>query len=319
MDIFVWSQYYVDNHRKHIRCISVLVLLLFVGMGIGFYCMIVNPKGGLDGKPEEEYTEYERTVTDASKVLKAMPSDPVEVITHDGLTLRGNFIRAEGDSKITILCLHGYTSSGYAEFSQKAQDYLKEGWNVLLVNHRNHGPSDGKYVGFATLDRLDALLWLKEIERLVPDGVIFITGVSMGGATAMQTANLDLPSSVKGIIEDCGFTTCKEEFLWRSRTVIKHTPAWAIEILGLYMKVFAGYGLEDSSSLISCKEAKVPMLFIHGNADDVVPVEMAYACYEACTTDKELVIVEGCKHARAHYHAREQYMNAVKSFVGKHK
>lgn len=299
--------------------IAFLVVLIFIGMGIGFYGMIVKPKNGLDGKPEEEYTEYEKAVTSASKVLRSFPSESVEVVTHDGLTLRGNFIRAEGDSKITILCLHGYTSNGYAEFAEKAQDYLKEGWNVLLVNHRNHGPSDGTYVGFATLDRIDALLWLKEIERLVPGGVIFITGVSMGGATAMQTANLDLPSSVKGIIEDCGFTTCRAEFLWRARTVVKWTPKWAIEILGLYMKVFAGYGLEDSSSLIACKEAKVPMMFIHGNADEVVPVEMAYECYEACTTDKELVIVEGCKHARAHYHARDQYMDAVKGFINKHK
>lgn len=298
--------------------VGFLVIAGLVGFGVGFYGLIVNPKNGLDGKPEEEYTEYEKAVTSAAKVLKSLPNERVEVVTRDGLTLRGNFLRA-GDSKITILCLHGYTSNGYAEFSEKAQDYLKNGWNVMLVNHRNHGPSDGKYVGFATLDRYDALEWLKAIERLVPGGEIFITGVSMGGATAMQTANLDLPKSVKGIIEDCGFTTCREEFLWRARTVIKHTPKWALEGIGLYMKIFAGYGLEDSSSLVACKEAKVPMMFIHGNADEVVPVEMAYACYEACTTEKELVIIEGCAHARAHYHAREQYMEAFTRFVNKYK
>ena len=299
--------------------IGFLVVAALVGFGVGFYGLIVNPKNRLDGKSEDEYTEYEKAVVSAAKVLRAMPNEKVEVVTRDGLTLRGNFIRAEGDSKITILCLHGYTSNGYAEFSEKAQDYLKNGWNVMLVNHRNHGPSDGKYVGFATLDRYDALEWLKAIETLVPGGDIFIAGVSMGGATAMQTANLDLSQSVKGIIEDCGFTTCREEFLWRARTVVKNTPKWALEGIGLYMKVFAGYGLDDSSSLVSCKEAKVPMMFIHGNADEVVPVEMAYECYEACTTEKELVIVEGCAHARAHYHAREQYMEAFTRFVNKHK
>ena len=298
--------------------IAFLVVLAFAGFGVGFYDMIVNPKRSTD-IPEEKLTEYHKAMRKAEKELRAFPNEPVEVVTHDSLTLRGNFIRADGDSKISILCLHGYTSNGYAEFGMRAQDYLKNGWNVLLVNHRNHGPSDGKYVGFATLDRHDALLWLKEIERLVPGGVIFITGVSMGGATAMQTANLDLPSSVKGIFEDCGFTTCREEFLWRSRTIIKSTPKWALEGIGLYMKVFAGYGLGDSSSLISCKEAKVPMMFIHGNADTVVPVEMAYECYDACTTEKELVIVDGCMHARAHYHAREQYMDAVTRFIEKHK
>ena len=302
-----------------IGVLSFLVILLFAGMGFGFYGMIVKAKSNFEDMPDEELDEYHLHVRTQERKLRSFPSEPVQVATKDGLKLYGNFIRAEGDSKITILCLHGYTSNGYGEFGEKAQDYLKNGWNVMLVNHRNHGPSEGKYVGFATLDRYDALEWLKEVEKLVPGGDIFITGVSMGGATAMQTANLELPTSVKGIIEDCGFTTCKDEFIWRARTVVKSTPKWAIEILGLYMKVFAGYGLEDSSSLISCKEAKVPMMFIHGNADDVVPVEMAYECYEACTTEKELVIIEGCKHARAHYHAREQYMEAFTRFVNKYK
>ncbi len=299
--------------------IGFLLVSTLVGFGVGFYALIVNPKGSLEGKSNEELTEYERTIISAAEALRAMPSEKVEIVTHDNLTLRGNFLRAKEDSKITVLCLHGYTSNGYLEFSQKAQDYLANGWNVMLVNHRNHGPSDGKYVGFATLDRYDALEWLKSVERLVPGGDIFITGVSMGGATAMQTANLDLPASVKGIIEDCGFTTCREEFIWRARTVIKNTPKWALEGIGLYMKVFAGYGLDDSSSLVACKEAKVPMMFIHGNADNVVPIEMAYACYEACTTEKELVVIEGCAHARAHYHARAQYMEAVTCFINKYK
>lgn len=299
--------------------IAFLVIMLFIGFGIGFYGMIVKAKSNYDDLKDEELDEYHLHVRREAEKLRAIPSLPVQVTTKDGLKLYGNFIYAEGESKITILCLHGYTSNGYAEFSEKAQDYLKNGWNVMLVNHRNHGPSEGKYVGFATLDRYDALEWLKEIEKLVPGGDIFITGVSMGGAIAMQTANLDLPVSVKGIFEDCGFTTCKEEFLWRARTVVKSTPKWAIEILGLYMKAFAGYGLEDSSSVVSCREAKVPMMFIHGDADEVVPVEMAYECWQACTTEKELVIVEGCKHARAHYHAREQYMDAVSRFVNKYK
>ncbi len=296
-----------------------LLLLAMVGYAYGFYALIVNPTPSWEKKTEEEKTDYDRTMEREEKVLRSFPNIPVEIKTHDGLTLRGNFIKGNGSTNVTILCLHGYTSRGYREFAMRAQDYLARGWNVMLPNHRNHAESDGRYVGFATLDRLDGLLWLREIERLVPEGDIFITGVSMGGATAMQMANLDLSERVSGIFEDCGYTTCREEFLWRGRTVVKNTPDWAIAPLGVYMKVFAKYGLDDSSSVTACKEAKVPMMFIHGDVDKVVPVEMAYACYEACTTEKELVIIEGAEHAQAHYHAREKYMQAVDSFVNKHK
>ena len=296
-----------------------LLLLFAVGCGFGFYAMIVNPKSSSAGKSDDELTDYERTVRREEKVLRAMPNQEVSIVTFDNLTLRGNFIRAEGESKITMLCLHGYTSNGYAEFSMRAQAYLKSGYNVLLVNHRNHGPSDGKYVGFATLDRLDALKWLALIDELVPGGEIFITGVSMGGATAMQCADLDLPKSVKGIIEDCGFTNCEEEFAWRAKKVAGFAPKLTLKGIGLYMKIFAGYGLKDSCSLKSCQNAKVPMMFIHGNVDKVVPYEMGIACYEACVTEKEFVEFDNCEHAQAFYHDSELYINAVNRFIDKHK
>ena len=141
----------------------------------------------------------------------------------------------------------------------------------------------------------------------------------MGGATAMQCADLDLPKSVKGIIEDCGFTNCYEEFLWRAKKVTGIAPKLSLKGIGVFMKLFAGYGLKDSCSLESCKNAKVPMMFIHGNADKVVPFEMGVACYEACTTEKEFVEFDGCEHARAYYHDSELYVNAVNRFIDKHK
>ncbi len=296
-----------------------ILLLVIVGYGYGFYALIVNPRGKWEQKTEEEKTDYDRAMEKAEAELRAFPNTKVEITTHDGLTLRGNFIKAEGCSNITILCLHGYTSRGYREFAMRAQDYLKNGWNVMLPNHRNHAESDGTYVGFATLDRLDGLLWLKEIEKLVPNGDIFITGVSMGGATAMQMASLEIGENVKGIIEDCGYTTCKEEFLWSGKQVVENIPEWTLAPLGIYMKLFAKYGLEDSSSVASCAQAKVPMMFIHGDIDKTVPVSMAKDCYNACTTEKELVIIEGAEHAEAHFHARELYMEKVVGFINKYK
>ena len=92
--------------------LAFLVILAFVGFGIGFYGLIVNPKNGLERKSEEEYTEYERAVKKAETILRAMPSEPVEVLTHDNLTLRGNFIRAKGNSKISILCFFASNNRG---------------------------------------------------------------------------------------------------------------------------------------------------------------------------------------------------------------
>ena len=89
--------------------LAFLVVLVFAGFGFGFYGMIVKAKSNFEDIPDEKLDEYHLNVRLAERKLRAFPSEQVQVTTKDGLKLYGNFIRAEGDSKITILCLHGYT------------------------------------------------------------------------------------------------------------------------------------------------------------------------------------------------------------------
>src|SRR5699024_3257176 len=112
----------------------------------------------------------------------------------------GYFYRNPKETKVTIVCLHGYNSTGYGDFGSRALGYLQSGYNVLLANHRHHAKSEGKYIGFGVLDRKDVRLWLEAANARIPNGEIFISGVSMGGATAMQASCLPMPENVKGII-----------------------------------------------------------------------------------------------------------------------
>ena len=51
----------------------------------------------------------------------------------------------------------------------------------------------------------------------------------------------------------------------------------------LACRIFAGYHLKEYSTLDALKTNKIPILFVHGDADRFVPVEMTYENYNACT------------------------------------
>ena len=142
--------------------------------------------------------------------LREAEAERVEVVSDDGLTLVGEMYRRDGSHK-WLLGFHGYTSSR-AGFRDIAAFYAARGFNVLLPDLRAHGESEGKYIGMGWLDRKDALKWIDLIVETDPEAEIVLHGVSMGGATVMMTAGEALPDNVKGIVEDCGYTSVWDIF-----------------------------------------------------------------------------------------------------------
>lgn len=289
---------------------------------IAYRLLIVKPPAFNTDKPNalmgEDFPALVQKTQQDITVLKKLPSETVEVYTKDGLKLKGVFYPAAEKSAVTLVCLHGYNSNGYGDFGSRALRYIRNGYNVLLVNHRHHAESEGKYIGFGVLDRHDVLCWLDAVNRMIPDGEIFISGVSMGGATAMQCSCLALPDNVKGIIEDCGYTSVKEEFEFQCRRAVRFVPKFTLKGIDFFMRRLAGYGMNDISSADAVAHSKVPILFIHGDSDVFVPTEMAYRCYDACTADKDLYIVKGAAHAMAEFKGGEEYEKRVNDFVRRH-
>ena len=83
----------------------------------------------------------------------------------------------------------------------------------------------------------------------------------------------------------------------------------------LFSSLRAGYSFTEASALEQVKKAKVPMLFIHGEKDNFVRTEMVYPLYEACPTEKQLLVVEGAGHAVSYRYAPKLYFDTVFAFL----
>ncbi|MDR1939757.1 MAG: alpha/beta hydrolase [Clostridiales bacterium] len=309
-----------------ICAVALAVLLLGAGY-LQFWIMIVRKKNSaLNGVTLKAFSKLMGTYVDAfiehvtanAKILAEFPHEDVTVTTDDGLKLMGRYFINTTPTDKTFLCMHGYSSEGMNDFAAIAQFYLKSGFNVLLPEHRAHGRSEGKYIGFGALDRFDALKWLKLITDRFPDGNIFVTGISMGGATVLQMSEFDLPKNVKGIISDCAFTNVHDEAAAVVKFLTKLPAFPLVNLASDYCKMLAKYDFTSVDSSNSVKNAKVPILFIHGTGDLFIPHEMTVKCYENCSTEKQLVLVEGAGHGSEHFHNTELYESSVKAFIDKY-
>ncbi|MGN1126166.1 MAG: alpha/beta hydrolase, partial [Ruminococcus sp.] len=263
-----------------------------------------------------DWNQYKPFLEERKKFFLAQPHDDVYITSKDGLKLHGTYFPV-GDEKKIVICFHGYTSEGMKDYIALSDYYIKKGYSMLLVDERSHGQSEGEYIGFGYLDRFDAVSWIDFIlEKLGEDVQILLHGTSMGGATVLMASGLELPKQVKGIISDCGFTSPKYVFTHVLHSMY-HLPAFpVIPITNIVNRKKAGYGMDDCNAAREVKKAKVPILFIHGDADTFVPCSMCEEIYENCASPKKKLIVKGAAHAESYYKDTEAYESALNDFIG---
>lgn len=244
--------------------------------------------------------------------LSRQSLEKISIKSNDGLKLNANFLKAENPTKKLVICFHGYTSNGVTNFGSMAKFYHDKNVNLLMPDARAHGESEGKYIGFGVLDRMDALKWIEyAIDRFGDNCEIYLHGVSMGGATVLMTSGLELPNNVKGIISDCAFTSAYDVF----KHILKrdyHLPEFPLmNITDRMTRKYAGYGYSDVNTIHEVAKTNIPILFIHGDKDDFVPTYMTEQNYKACNSPKTKLIVKDADHAEAYYKNRVDYEKSI--------
>lgn len=264
-----------------------------------------------------DWSRYRPLLEERKAFLQAQPQEDVFIRSWDGLRLHAAYLPGrEPDRKRIVLCFHGYTGQGTKDYIGLSHYYITRGFQMLLVDERAHGQSEGTYVGFGCMDRLDAERWIDFVlKKLGEDCEIFLQGISMGGATVLMTSGLKLPPQVKGIISDCGFTSAKEVFTHVLQNMY-HIPAFPlIQISDFLNKRRAGYGLEQCNAAREVRKAEVPILLIHGDQDTFVPCRMCREIYENCPGKKKMLLIHGAGHAESYYKEEKKYEEALDTFI----
>lgn len=238
-------------------------------------------------------------------------------ITSDrGDVLRGYYFPPDKPSDIIVIGSHGFHADHTVDPYTFIKHYHDRGWGFFCCDHVASGESSGDYVGFDYFESRDMLLWIDYLKsRFGSDIKLILHGVSMGASTVLQLAD-KCPDCVKLIISDCAYTGALDEF----ENVVKSFGILAAKpILWVFNKMnirFAGFDLKETDVRNSVVNAKVPILFIHGEEDDFVPLKMAQELYKICGAPlKKIKTFKNASHAESLMKNEKEYLKTVDEFI----
>ncbi len=199
-----------------------------------------------------------------------------------------------GGKRVAVL-VHGVGGRGRDRYLD-AQYYLDRGYSLLFPDLHGCGKSEGRFYGMGEFERRDLPVWLALLRgRFGEDCQIVLDGISMGASSVLLTAGDGLAPNIAAVIEDCGFSSAREEIVHCLEG--RRLPAFPFyPAIRLLMRLCGGYDLDRAEPLALMRRMQVPVLFIHGEADAFVPCSMAREMYALCASEKALYTVPGATH-----------------------
>ena len=199
--------------------------------------------------------------------------EPMDVTTKDGLTITSWYHPARKATKFTIVFFQG--NAGHLGFrNYKVRPWLDAGYGVLMVGYRGFGnagsPSEqGLYN--------DARAALEELNRRgVPDKAIVLYGESMGTGVATQMAT---EHEAAALILESPYTSVPDVGADRYPLVPVH---WLLQ--------------DVYDSLDKIQDVHMPLLLLHGELDQVVPIKFGKKLFEAANEPKQAEYVPDAGH-----------------------
>lgn len=205
-------------------------------------------------------------------------------------------------SRMTILYLCGAGGNkSYYNNLARVQAMRQLGFSVLVIDYRGFGASKGQFPREKKFYQDSQAAWdfLVKVKQ-IPAKKIVIYGESLGGAIALNLAVKN--RLAKAVIVQSSFTTMAE--------VVKQknwTRLFPIETILT----------EKFDSINKARSLQIPVLFIHGTADDIVPAYMSEQLYKAAPAPKQIFLIPGARHYAIYQPGNNSYLQAIEKFMKK--
>lgn len=242
--------------------------------------------------------------------MKEMPFEKVEIRSVDGLILRGRYLDA-GYNK-TAICFHGYHTNAFNNFSNIGEFLISEGFNLLLVDERCAGESEGKVVTLGLKESLDVKSWVRfATSRNASE--ILIYGMSMGATSVGLGSDRLKNTAVKGMVLDCGYASPRDQLLKQAND--RHVPGIVmLPVIWLMAKLVLRIDIYDTV-MNHLENSKIPAFFIHAKTDKMVPIEDTQKAYDSLKAPKMKLFTENGGHTTAFLAGGDKSKDMLHTFI----
>lgn len=262
----------------------------------------------------EQYEALADVILECTRVMDKAPCEHVYIPSHDGLNLHARYYHTQ-DSAPTVIVMHGYKGNALRDGAGGFALSRRLGFNVLVPDQRGHARSEGKVISFGVNERYDCLRWIEYANMRFGNHLpIVLCGLSMGAATVLMTADLNLPENVAGIMADCPYAS-PAGIIRKVCTDRGFPEKLVFPFIRLAAKLLGRFDISESTAAGAVKQAKIPILLIHGDDDRFVPCSMSREIADNCASPVQLEIFPGAGHGLCYMSDPDRYETAVCAFL----
>ncbi|MDR2822350.1 MAG: alpha/beta hydrolase [Acholeplasmatales bacterium] len=295
------------------------MIYVYIGIGLFLLYLLINLIVFLfifyRPKPLDLTTilpfEYKEKVYEGIKSIENKPVKEISILSHDGLKLVGYLFEIPNPESIIIL-VHGYGSNGFQDFGSVFDFYQSFKQNILIVSQRAHNKSEGKFCTYGIKESMDIENWVQFVNKLYPNLPIRFSGISLGSSTILFAKDKKLPNVIS-MVSDCGFISPIEEIKHVAKRVYHLPPFLFIGVVGIYAKIFLKINIKQRIT-DSYNKTSIPVVFIHGKADNYVPFWMGEELYDKYLGPKEKLFIDNAKHGNSYFEDMDTVKKGICDF-----
>ena len=238
----------------------------------------------------------------------------VAIRSYDGLRLVGEYFDF-GARKAVILIAGRMESLLYSYYF--AEPFRRAGYNVLVIDNRAHGLSEGKVSSLGYREYRDVLQWTRLLHDTMGNDKVFLHGICIGASTALFAAVSETcPEYVEGLCVEGMYVNFYESLVNHMKVDWPDKPRFPILYGALvWIRLISGANVVTDGPLRRIDRLKKPILFLHSREDKYSLPDKAEELYARCSAPKQLVWFDHGAHSRIRINNTEAYDEAIVSFL----
>ena len=240
--------------------------------------------------------------------ILSWPMQEVRITSYDGLQLYGRYFHQSDSKRLLIMC-HGWKSKWYADFSTHVLWFYENQCDLLIIDERACGESEGRFVTFGIKERRDIAAWAEWASRnqKLP---VYLYGTSMGAASVLMSADLS-SDFASGIVADSPFTQPYTELRDFAKRML-HIPEYPfLPSLNLLCRLILKEDLRHTDAEEILKKSRIPVIIFHGAKDWFCSVSMSERVRDMNLPNVDTYIYDDCGHCGSYTHHEEEYKHAL--------
>ena len=235
-------------------------------------------------------------------------------VTSDGFRLVGEYY--DFGARSAVIIISGRTESLLYSY-YFAEPFRASGYNVLVIDNRAHGLSEGKVSSLGYKEYRDVIQWSRLLHDELGNESVILHGICIGASVAVFAAvSKECPEYIKAISVEGMYVNFYESFVNHMRHDRPDTKTFPImqEVM-LHIRVFSGANVVTDGPLKRIPKLKKPILFLHSREDQYSLPDKAELLYDACTAPKRIVWFDKGLHSRIRINNTEKYDKAISDYL----